>query len=232
MANIYLYYYVFLTIIVFILSLKLSQKINITLLSPFLIGLTVLAIILITTKIPYQDYYQGNEILVKLLNISIVALAYPFYEQLSQIRRYWESILIIVIFATTFSMLTGVVFTLLLGGDTAILASVLPKSVTTPIAVAISKEINGEPAITAVGVTVAGLIGSSFGLTILNWCNIKNPKAIGLGMGAVSHALGTARSLEVSLKMGSFSSISLVLCGVLSSLFAPFVMKIILLFIN
>ncbi|MDG6881936.1 Inner membrane protein yohK [Phocoenobacter uteri] len=232
MANLHLYYYACLTILVFVFSLKLSQKLKITLLSPFLIGLVLLAMVLLSAKIPYQDYYQGNEILSKLLNVSIVALAYPFYEQLSQIRRYWKSILVIVLFATLFSMLTGALFTLLLGGDKAILASVLPKSVTTPIAVAISQEINGEPAITAVGVTVAGLIGSGFALTILNWCKIKNPKAMGLGIGAVSHALGTARTLEASLKMGSFSSISLVLCGVLSSFLAPFIMKIILLFME
>ncbi|MDP8079657.1 LrgB family protein [Phocoenobacter skyensis] len=232
MSNFPLYYYAFLTVIVFVVSLKLSRKINITLFSPFLIGLVLLAFILVAAHIPYHSYYQGNKVLNKLLSVSVVALAYPFYEQLPQIRRYWKSIVIISFFATLFSMLSGALFTLLLGGDKAILASVLPKSVTTPIAVAIATEINGEPSVTAVGVTIAGLTGSLFGLTLLNWLKIKNPKAIGLGMGAVSHALGTARLLESSIKMGSFSSISLVLCGVLSSFFAPLVMKIILLFMG
>ncbi len=226
------FFYLLLTLIIFIFSLKIAKKINIILFSPFLIGLVTLAIILVITNIPYQVYYQSNSILNKLLNISIIALAYPFYEQLPQIRRYWKSLIIIILFSSLLTMLTGILFALLLGGDKAILASILPKSVTTAIAVAIAQEINGEPAITAVGVTIAGLIGSSFGLTILKWIKITNSKAIGLGMGAVSHALGTAISLDKSIPMGSFSSISLVLCGITSSVIAPFVMKIILLFPN
>lgn len=232
MPNLMIYGYTLLTIIVFVISVKLSQKIKISVFNPFIIGLIILSAILIATKIPYHDYYEGNYVLNKLLNVSVVALAYPFYEQFGQIRRYWKSILTVVLFATLFSMITGALFAILLGGDKAILASILPKSVTTPIAVAISGEIGGEPAITAVGVTVAGITGSAFGLTILNWIKVKNPKAMGLGIGAVSHALGTARSMEVSMKIGSFSSISLVLCGILSSIFAPLVMKILLLFMS
>ena len=73
---------------------------------------------------------------------------------------------------------------------------------------------------------IAGLLGSVFGFSILHWLGVRNVRAIGLTMGSVSHALGTGRCMEYSVKTGSYSSIALVACGVLSSIFAPIIYKL------
>ena len=110
-------------------------------------------------------------------------------------------------------------------------ATVLPKSITTPIAMEVSSHLGGIPAVTAVGVIVAGLQGSVFGYLILKKIGIKQQEAVGLSVGAVSHALGTVSCMEADPKAGSYSSISLVLCGIMSSILAPLVFHVIRLFL-
>ncbi|VTR62300.1 putative effector of murein hydrolase [Actinobacillus pleuropneumoniae] len=197
-------------------------------LNPFVIALTLVITVIVIGKVPYTDYYQGNFPINNLLGVSVVALALPFYEQLPQIRKKWRQITLVVVFGTCFTMLTGVFFAALLGASPDILAAIVPKSVSTPIAIAIATQIGGSSAITAVGVLVAGLLGSVFGFAVLHRIGVRNVRAIGLSMGAVSHALGTGRCMEYSIKTGSYSSIALVLCGVLSSVLAPFVFKLVM----
>lgn len=221
-----IYLFSVLTIFAFLLGQKISKKLNSAILTPFLIALLLVILILVVGEIPYSDYYRGNFPLNNLLGVSVVALALPFYEQLPQIRKKWKPITAVVLFGTLIAMSTGVLFAVLLGASQDILATIIPKSVSTPIAISIAGQIGGSSAITAVGVMIAGLLGSVFGFSVLHWLGVRNVRAIGLTMGAVSHALGTGRCMEYSIKTGSYSSIALVACGVLSSIFAPMVFKL------
>ncbi|ASU16750.1 CidB/LrgB family autolysis modulator [Actinobacillus pleuropneumoniae] len=223
-----IYLYSCLTVLAFLIGQRISQKLKSSVLNPFVIALTLVITVIVIGKVPYTDYYQGNFPINNLLGVSVVALALPFYEQLPQIRKKWRQITLVVVFGTCFTMLTGVFFAVLLGASPDILAAIVPKSVSTPIAIAIATQIGGSSAITAVGVLVAGLLGSVFGFAVLHRIGVRNVRAIGLSMGAVSHALGTGRCMEYSIKTGSYSSIALVLCGVLSSVLAPFVFKLVM----
>ncbi|SUT96670.1 putative effector of murein hydrolase [Actinobacillus lignieresii] len=223
-----IYLYSCLTVLAFLIGQRISQKLKSSVLNPFVIALTLVITVIVIGKVPYTDYYQGNFPINNLLGVSVVALALPFYEQLPQIRKKWRQITLVVVFGTCFTMLTGVFFAVLLGASQDILAAIVPKSVSTPIAIAIATQIGGSSAITAVGVLVAGLLGSVFGFAVLHRIGVRNVRAIGLSMGAVSHALGTGRCMEYSIKTGSYSSIALVLCGVLSSVLAPFVFKLVM----
>ncbi|MFA9499778.1 LrgB family protein [Mannheimia sp. E30BD] len=222
-----IYLYSILTVLMFFLGLKISQKLNISLLNPFLIALSLIIGVLVVFDIPYQDYYQGNAVLNNLLGVSVVALAYPFYEQLPYIRKKWRQISVVLLFSTIVTMLTGIGFGLLFGANQEMLAAALPKSVSMPMAIIITNEINGNVAIAAVGVMIAGVVGSILGFMLLRFARVRNIMAIGLSIGAASHALGTGRCLEHSMKAGSYSSIALVACGVLSSIFAPLVFKVV-----
>ncbi|WP_419852114.1 CidB/LrgB family autolysis modulator [Actinobacillus pleuropneumoniae] len=223
-----IYLYSCLTVLAFLIGQRISQKLKSSVLNPFVIALTLVITVIVIGKVPYTDYYQGNFPINNLLGVSVVALALPFYEQLPQLRKKWRQITLVVVFGTCFTMLTGVFFAVLLSASPDILAAIVPKSVSTPIAIAIATQIGGSSAITAVGVLVAGLLGSVFGFAVLHRIGVRNVRAIGLSMGAVSHALGTGRCMEYSIKTGSYSSIALVLCGVLSSVLAPFVFKLVM----
>ena len=194
----------------------------------FVLTVSILVLILVVSGIPYDDYMAGNSPINNLLGLSIVALALPLYEQIRQIAKQWKIILSVVVLASIFSMFTGAIFAIILGASPEMVATV---SITTPIAMEVASHLGGIPAVTAVGVVVAGLQGSVFGYLILKKVGIKQQEAVGLSVGAVSHALGTVSCMEADPKAGSYSSISLVLCGIMSSILAPLVFHVIRLFL-
>jgi TIGR00659 family protein len=222
-----IYAYSLLTIAAFWMALQINKRLQSVVFNSFILTVLILIGVLLLAKIPYDDYMTGNAPLNNLLGLSVVALALPLYEQLRQIAAYWKIILLITTVASLLSMLTGAGLALLFGASPEIVATVLPKSVTTPIAMAISQNIGGVPAVAAVGVVVAGLQGSVFGYLVLKKLNLKYSEAIGLSVGAVSHALGTVSCMEIEAKAGSYSSIALVLCGIISSILAPLVFNLI-----
>ncbi|MCL7720509.1 LrgB family protein [Actinobacillus pleuropneumoniae] len=195
-----IYLYSVLTVVAFFLSVKLSKKLAISLLNPFLLTLSLL--------------------------LAIVALAIPLYEQFPQIRRRWKAIGFILLLGTVVSICSGMLLALLFGGTKDIVAALMPKSVTMPLALVIAGEIGGEFALSAVGVMVAGLFGSILGVPILKLARITNPQAIGMSLGIASHALGTARCMEINAKSASYSSLALVICGLLSSFIAPLIFQL------
>ena len=223
--NITVYLFTILTILAFVSAIKINQRWKSMLFNSFVLTVIILVAILLLAKIPYQHYMTGNAPLNNLLGVSIVALAVPLYEQLRQISRHWQIILISTTFASLFAMLSGALLAIWLGAKPDMVATVLPKSVSTPIAMAIAQNIGGLPAVTAVGVLIAGLQGSVFGYVLLKKIGLKNPEAIGLAVGSISHAMGTVSCMENNQKAGSYSSISLVLCGIISSVLAPLVFK-------
>ncbi len=207
---------------------KLAARLKSPLLNPLLVCMVVLIPFLMLSHIPYERYFQGSRILNDLLQPAVVALAFPLYEQLHQIRARWKSIITICFAGSVVAMVTGTSVALLMGASPEIAASVLPKSVTTPIAMAVGGSLGGIPAISAVCVIFVGILGAVFGHTLLNMMRIKTKSARGLAMGTASHALGTARCAELDYQEGAFSSLALVICGIITSLVAPFLFPLIL----
>ena len=192
-----------LTLIVFFAARKLAARYKFPLLNPLLVAMVVIIPFLMLTGISYDSYFKGSEVLNDLLQPAVVALAYPLYEQLHQIRARWKSIITICFI--------GSVVAMVMGASPEIAASILPKSVTTPIAMAVGGSIGGIPAISAVCVIFVGILGAVFGHTLLNAMRIRTKAARGLAMGTASHALGTARCAELDYQEGAFSSLALVL---------------------
>ncbi|SUH14764.1 LrgA-associated membrane protein LrgB [Salmonella enterica subsp. enterica] len=196
---------------------RLAAHFKMPLLNPLLVAMVVIIPFLLLTGIPYEHYFKGSEVLNDLLQPAVVALAYPLYEQLHQIRARWKSIISICFVGSLVAMITGTSVALLMGATPEIAASVLPKSVTTPIAMAVGGSIGGIPAISAVCVIFVGILGAVFGHTLLNAMHIRTKAARGLAMGTASHALGTARCAELDYQEGAFSSLALVICGIITS---------------
>lgn len=221
-----------LTVCVFLIIRKIAFKIKTPLFNPLVISVIVLIPIMIISQTSYSEYVSNVDIINKLLPYSVVALAFPLYELIPQIKARWKSIIIITFSASIASMITGVSIVFWLGGNTEIAASVLPKSVTTAIAVTIANNEGGVPSIAALCVILVGTLGGIFGHQILNIAKIKSASARGLSIGAVSHAVGTARCIEVDYNEGAYSSLSLVLCGIMTSITAPFLFPILVFIFN
>ncbi len=217
-----------LTLVVFFLVRRLAARLNNPLFNPLLISMIILIVLLILAKIPYTRYFNGSELLNSLLQPAVVALAYPLYEQLHQIRRRWKSLISICFLGSLVAMISGTWIALRLGATPAVAASIMPKSVTTPIAMAVGNSIGGIPAISAVCVIFVGILGAVFGHILLNAMHIHTKTSRGLAMGSAAHALGTARCAELDYEEGAFSSLALVICGIITSLVAPFLFPLLI----
>ncbi|MGK0738297.1 CidB/LrgB family autolysis modulator [Yokenella regensburgei] len=224
----YIWWSLPLTLLVFFGARRLAARFKIPLLNPLLVAMVVIIPLLMVTGTPYDHYFAGSKILNDLLQPAVVALAFPLYEQLHQIRARWKSIILICFIGTVVAMVSGTTIALLMGATPQIAASVMPKSVTTPIAMAVGGSIGGIPAISAVCVIFVGILGAVFGHTLLNLMRISTKAARGLAMGTASHALGTSRCAELDYQEGAFSSLALVICGIMTSLLAPFLFPLLL----
>jgi len=209
------------TLIFFFAFKKLYQLKPMTFLNPVLITIFSLVITLLIFSIPYSEYKQGTFMITALLEPAIVALAIPLYLQLKVIRTRLKLILISCFIAVLVAFFSAFYIMPLLGADLVTAASFAGQSVTTPIAMEISANLNGIVSLTAAMVIFAGIIGASIGLPFLKFCRIKHPQAIGVAIGCASHAIGTSKALEESEEVGAFSSIALIVCAILSALIMP-----------
>ncbi|MCT4702503.1 CidB/LrgB family autolysis modulator [Enterobacteriaceae bacterium H20N1] len=223
----YMWWSLPLSLLVFFGARKLGARFQTPLLNPLLVSMVVIIPLLVFTGTPYEHYFKGSEVLNDLLQPAVVALAFPLYEQLHQIRARWKSIISICFIGSMVAMISGTAIALYMGATPEIAASVLPKSVTTPIAMAVGGSIGGIPAISAVCVIFVGILGAVFGHTLLNIMRITTKASRGLAMGTAAHALGTARCAELDFQEGAFSSLALVICGIITSLIAPFLFPVI-----
>lgn len=210
------------TLIIFFCFHALAKKLKSPFVNSLVFSVILLLILCYFADMSYPVYRDHVTLINQLLPYSVVALAYPLYELLPRIKRSWKSLLSITLIASLLSMISGVLCVWLLGGSENIAVSILPKSVTTAIAVTLSEQQSSMPSITAFCVIFAGLTGSLLGYPILTLFKIRSAKARGLALGSVSHALGTAKALETDINDGAFSALAMVLCGVFTALLAPF----------
>ncbi|MEH0666076.1 LrgB family protein [Vibrio scophthalmi] len=209
------------TVVVFLSARWVCSRVNSPLMNPLLVSLAVLIPLLTWLSVPFETYYESNHWINLLLQPAVVALAYPLYEQLPQIRANWRIIMLACGVGSVMSMATAGLIAVSLDTDLTLIASLLGKSVTTPIAMEVSSHLGGEPAIAAILVLLVGLFGAIFAYPIYGLLNITHPIAKGLTMGTVSHALGTATCAEKNAQDAAFSSLALVVCGVITSILAP-----------
>lgn len=219
-----------LTLAAFYLARKLAARLKISLLNPLLVSMAIIIPVLLLTHMPYTRYFAGSSILNQLLQPAVVALALPLYEQMHQIRARWKSIVSVCFIGSMTAMVSGTAIALWMGATPQIAATIMPKSVTTPIAMAVSGSLHGIPAISAICVLIAGVCGAVFGHMLLDLFRIKTKASRGLAIGNASHALGTARCAEIDFQEGAFSSLALVICGIITSLLAPFLFPLLLTF--
>ncbi|MDW8846960.1 CidB/LrgB family autolysis modulator [Erwinia sp. MMLR14_017] len=217
-----------LTVVVFFAARMLAAKVKISLVNPLLVSMAVIIPLLLLIQMPYARYFQGSSLLNQLLQPSVVALAIPLYEQMHQIRARWKAIIGVCFMGSITAMISGTAIALWMGATPQIAATLMPKSVTTPIAMAVSGTLGGIPAISAICVLIAGVLGAVFGHMILNLLKISGKPSRGLAIGNASHALGTARCAELDYQEGAYSSLALVICGIITSLLAPFMFPLLM----
>ena len=195
-------------------------------LNPILITIVALIALLQLTGISYETYEQGGQYIDFWLKPAIVALGVPLYQNLGQIRRQLLPILMSQLVGCLVGLVSVTMIASALGASHEVIVSLAPKSVTTPIAMEVCKTSGGIPSLTAAIVVIVGLFGAVFGFKILEVWHVHNPFSQGISMGTAAHAVGTSRAMEKGETYGAYSSLGLILNGVLTALLTPFVLKL------
>ena len=195
-------------------------------LNPILITIVALIALLQLTGISYETYEQGGQYIDFWLKPAIVALGVPLYQNLGQIRRQLLPILMSQLVGCLVGIVSVTLIASALGASHEVIVSLAPKSVTTPIAMEVCKTSGGIPSLTAAIVVIVGLFGAIFGFKILEVWHVHNPFSQGISMGTAAHAVGTSRAMEKGEIYGAYSSLGLILNGVLTALLTPFVLKL------
>ena len=215
------FFLIALTFAVFFAAKRLQARTGWVVLNPILLSILFLMGFLKLTGVPYSSYAESASIIDFWLKPAIVALGVPLYLQLKSIRRQLVPLLVSQL-TGCFVGIVSVVFTAKwMGASDAVIISLAPKSVTTPIAMEVSASLQGIPSLTAAIVVLVGVVGAGVGFRIRGGGHARGSIAQSLSMGTASHAVGTSRAMEYGHIYGAYASLGLILNGLLTALFTP-----------
>lgn len=189
--------------------------------NPVLIAVTLLVLLLRATGTDYQTYFDGAQFVHFLLGPATVALAIPLYLYAEKLRQMLIPLLIALLVGATVGVVSAAWIGELLHLPQTMLYSMLPKSVTTPIAMGISEQIGGLPSLTAVLVILTGIVGAVIAQPLLDALRIRDPSVRGFAIGLSSHGIGTARAFQMSEETGAFSGLAMGLNGAVTAVLVP-----------
>lgn len=210
-----------LTVGVYCAAQALYKRWKFVLFNPLLISMVAVIAILTLLDIDFEEYYEANSIINFMLGLSVVALAYLMEQNIQYLQRNICSILVSVFLGSLVGVVSVWGIAWLLGANDIVVTSLTPKSVTTPIAVAISENQGGIPALTALSVVLAGMFGSIIGPWLLKVAGVKDSVARGLALGTASHAIGTAKAMEIGAVEGALGGAAIGIAGVMAAMIIP-----------
>ena len=193
------------------------------LLNPVLVAVTLVVGVLLATGTSYETYFNGAQFVHFLLGPATVALAIPLYRQWDKVRRAAPTILASVLAGSMTAVACALTVGWLLGASRDTLVSLAPKSVTAPVAMAITEQLGGLPSLTAVLVILTGIFGAMTGPLVLDFLQIEDEAARGLALGTASHGIGTARALQMHETAGAFAGLAMALNALATAVLLPLV---------
>jgi len=189
--------------------------------NPVLMAVLMLVAILQVSGTPYATYFDGAQFVHFMLGPATVALAVPLATKAREVKRLLLPMVVAVIAGSLTAIVSAVGIAWLLGASRTTLLSLAPKSVTTPIAMAIAQQIGGIPGLTAVLVILTGITGAVLVTPLMNALGLRDYAARGFAAGVASHGIGTARAFQVNEIAGTFAGLGLALNGLVTAVLAP-----------
>ena len=203
--------------IVFKLAVALYKKVRSPLLNPLLVTVIFIIVLLCVFQIPLESYESSVQAISFLLGPATVALAYSVYRQRQILKQHFVPIFCGCLVGSVVSMISAYSLCKLLGLGDDMGISFIPKSVTTPIAIAVSQELGGITSITVAAVIITGILGAIFAPLMTKIFRVNNRIAKGVAIGTCSHAVGTTKALEMGELEGAMSGVSIAVSGLLTT---------------
>ncbi len=216
-----------LTLAAYILAIALHRRAGChPAVNPVLISVSILVTLLLLTGTPYQRYFDGAQFVHFLLGPTTVALAIPLHGQLKRLLSMAGPLSIALVVGSLTAGLSAYAIGSLLGASAPTVASLAPKSVTTPIAMGIAERLGGLASLTAVFVILTGIFGAIFADGLLKRVGVKDDASVGFALGLASHGIGTARAFQLGEQTGAFAALAMGLNGLFTALTLPWLLPL------
>lgn len=216
---------VILTILFFNIGIYIQKKTNKPIFNPLLIAILGIILFLSITKIPYESYKLGGDRINFFLGPVTIVLAVPLYKQFDLFKKYLLEILIGISCGVVVSFISIKLIGHFTNADVDIINSLIPKSITTPMGISLTKTLNGEEAITVVSIILTGILGAIISPIVFKIGKINNPVAKGIALGTSAHALGTTKALEMGEVEGAMSGLSIGISGIITVILIPIIIN-------
>ena len=209
------------------LGMWLRKKTGLSFMNPLLISIILVIAFLLLTGVSYKTYAEGANAISFLLTPATICLAVPLYQQFNLLKKNWKAVVAGVVSGVVSSLVCILLLALLFKFDHQTYVTFLPKSITTAIGMGVTEELGGYVSLAVVMIVITGVIGNVIAEWVLKLFRIEEPIAKGIAIGSSSHAVGTAKAMEIGQIEGAMSSLSIVVCGLLTvvgaSIFAHFI---------
>ncbi|WP_077213476.1 LrgB family protein [Bacillus dakarensis] len=216
------------TVIIYLGMVTLYRKFPIPFLLPVLTSTIFIIAILKSFDLSYDFYMTGGHWLHSLLGPAVVSLAYPLFHQRKTIIKHALPILAGVLTGLISGMFTLFLLAEIMSIPRDILLSMIPKSITTPVAMQVANDIGGNPTLTVAFVMIAGISGAIMAPSLLKWFRIRSSLGTGIALGSSSHAIGTSKAFEYGEFTFSISSVSMTLSAIIGPIFGFLISKLLL----
>ncbi|MEW4414315.1 LrgB family protein [Clostridium sp. AN503] len=218
-----LYFGFVLSLLAYLIGVRLKKKLGWAILNPLLVAVVLVIACLVIFKIDYQTYNYSAKYISYLLTPSTVCLAIPLYKQLELLKKNFVAVAVAILSGVAASAASIFAMCLFFRLEHIHYVTMLPKSITTAIAMGVSEEAGGIVTITVVCIMITGIFGNIAAETIFKLARIREPIARGLALGTSAHAIGTAKALELGEVEGAMSSLSIAVAGLLTVIIVPLV---------
>lgn len=216
-----------LSLLAYAFGMFLKRKTHLSIFNPLLVSIAVTIVVLVIADVDYDTYNKGAVYLSWFLTPATVCLAIPLYEQIELLKKHWKAVLTGILSGVLTSLLTVFVLSKLMSLSHKEYVTMLPKSITTAIGMGVSEEIGGYVTITVAVIIVTGVLGNILAEFICKIFRITEPIAKGLAIGSASHAIGTAKAMEMGEIEGAMSSLSIAVAGIMTVVGASIFAKLI-----
>ncbi|MCQ4794316.1 LrgB family protein [Anaerofustis stercorihominis] len=215
-----LYFGILITILGYFIGDYLRKKLNLSILNPILIGIIFVGVIITLCKVEYKTYYEGAKYISFLLTPATICLAIPLYEEFEILKHNLKAVILGITAGVLSSLGSILAFSYMFMLTHEQYITLLPKSITTAIGMSLSSELGGIPSLTVAIIIITGIFGNLIGEYVCKIFKITEPVSVGLAFGTASHAVGTAKALELGEVEGAMSGLSVAVSGIITVVLA------------
>lgn len=220
------YFGIVLSLVAYYIGDLIKKKTKLAFCNPLLIATILIILFLMVFKIDYATFNNGAKYLTYLLTPATVCLALPLYRQYELLKKHVGLIFISILVGSITCFVVIIAIDILLHIEPTLFVSLLPKSITTAIAIGVSEEVGGISGITVAAVVITGIISAMMSNVVFKLFKIEHPIAKGLALGTSGHAIGTSKAIELGEVEAAMSSLAIVVTGIMTVILVPIVVSL------